>query len=174
MRIKLAGAIATELFISACGAEIVMQPLYPLEKAYLDEAMAQPLHFDVPASESTAAWGRAQDYIAKFSALKIQTATTDLIDTYNPTGPGEFGYKVNRIEGHLSTHFSVDCFTTDSHGAGVANRSAHLLAYYIRVGDPVPERLVTWCPGVFETPYGAVCEEDDDLARLVRAGNTIR
>jgi len=173
MRIKLAGVIATALLICACGAQIVRQPLHPQEEAYLEEAMAQPLEFDVPATESTAAWGRAQDYIAKFSTLKIQTATTDLIDTYNPAGPGQFGYKVNRIQGHVSTQFSVDCFASDSHGAGVANRSAHLLAYYIRVGEPVPARLVTWCPGVFETPYGAVCEEEDDLARLVRAGNTI-
>ena len=56
MRLKLARAIATALFISACGAEIVRKPLYSQEKAYLDEAMAQPLHFDVPADESTAAW----------------------------------------------------------------------------------------------------------------------
>jgi hypothetical protein len=173
MRIKLAGAAAAALLVSAC-AQIVRQPLYPQEKAYLDEAMAQPLQFDVPASESTAAWGRAQDYIAKFSALKIQTATTDLIDTYNPSGPGEVGYKVNRIQGHVRTRFSVDCFASDSHGAGVANRSAHLLAYYIRAAEPVPARLVTWCPGAFETPLGAVCEEEDDLARLARAGNTIR
>jgi len=56
MRIKLAGVIATVLLICACGAKIVRQPLYPQEQAYLDEAMAQPLRFDVPASESTAAW----------------------------------------------------------------------------------------------------------------------
>jgi hypothetical protein len=54
MRIKLAGVIATALLICACGAQIVRQPLYPQEQAYLDEAMAQPLQFDVPASESTA------------------------------------------------------------------------------------------------------------------------
>ena len=173
MRIKLVGAAMAALLLMACGAQIVRQPLYPEEQSYLDDAMRQPLQFDVPASENNAAWGRAQDYLAKFSQLKIQTSTSDLLDTYSPSERGQIGYKINRIPGHVSTQFSVDCVAADASDAHLANRNAHLLAYYIALGRPVPMRLATWCPATFQMAYGSVCEEEDQIAAHQRGGISV-
>ena len=159
------------IFALAGCAQIERNNLYPQQQEQLDKAMAQPLHFDIPASESTAAWGRAQDYLARYSRLKLQTATNDLLETYNPTDYGEVGYKINRIEGHVSTQFTVDAYTADSNVATLARRDAHLLAYYIAVGEPIDERLVTWCPGTFSLGgAGPICQEQDQVDRLSHNG----
>lgn len=50
----------------------------------------------IPKSEGDDAWGRATVFVNKHSDMKIQVASDNIIDTYNPTKPGYRGYTITR------------------------------------------------------------------------------
>lgn len=49
----------------------------------------------LPKAQSDEAWGRAVEFVTKFSDMKIQVATDYIIDTYNPTAY-KSGYTITR------------------------------------------------------------------------------
>lgn len=50
----------------------------------------------VPKSESDDAWGRATVYVNKHTDMRIQVASDNIIDTYNPTKTTDRGYTITR------------------------------------------------------------------------------
>lgn len=101
----------------------------PEQEAYLQEIMAEPIEFDLPKSQGDDAMGRAQVFIAKYSSMKIQTATNNVVDTYNvasgtPFGPQPYGYKVLRSNIGDTAHFTIECFNGLE---GVIYKSVHVL-----------------------------------------------
>lgn len=121
----------------------------PEEAAYLSGLANEAVDFDIDKSQSDDAWGRAQVFLAKHSSMKVQTATTNLVENYTPTPNGftmEYGYRVTRVASPKGERFSVECF--DSGDAvlaatkAVAGTNARILARYIRTGElPYPNLI---------------------------------
>lgn len=123
--------------------------LNPAQQKALNEAMAQPLEFSVSKSASDAAWGRATEFLASHSSMKLQTTTDYLLQTYNSTtdepdilggtmGHVRYSYSVTRRPDDSAFKFKVNCS-----GPAVyireeiekaENRNAHILAYFIATG----------------------------------------
>jgi hypothetical protein len=110
--------------------------LTPEQQSQLANAMACPLEFTVPKSQSADAWGRAQTFIGRFSSMKLQVVTDYVIQTYNPDPNGliGYGYYVTRTPTGSGDEFTVKCITNNIFSGGEANRNAHIAAYYIKNG----------------------------------------
>lgn len=135
------------LFVGALSACVTPpKAKSPEETAYLASIATEPVEFEIPKASSDDAWGRAQVFLAKHSSMKIQTATTNLVENYTPTPNGftmEYGYRVTRVAGPKGEQFSVECF--DGGDAVLAatkaatGTNAKILARYIRTGElPYP------------------------------------
>ena len=109
----------------------------------LARAMATPLTFTVPKDKSDEAWGRVNSFIARYSTMKIQTASDYIIQTYNPTDKfNAYGYTANRMTKGDAVEISVDCVYVESYQKQ-AIRNAHLLAHYAATGELVDESLIS-------------------------------
>ncbi|MDD5303328.1 MAG: hypothetical protein PHS14_09490 [Elusimicrobia bacterium] len=118
----------------------------PEEVAYLASVAGEELEFDLVKAASDDAWGRAQVFLAKHSSMKVQTATTNLVENYTPTPDAmnpNYGYRVTRAAGPKGEHFSVECFTGNPYAgpgmSGIPARNAKILARYIKTAElPFP------------------------------------
>jgi hypothetical protein len=89
-KIKLSGLVG---LLVGCAAMTANLRLTSEEESYLEKANAFPLEFVIPKSQADDAWGRAQSFIAKYSDMKLQTATDFILQTYNPMREsGDYGY----------------------------------------------------------------------------------
>lgn len=116
----------------------------PQEAAYLDGLMKESPEFDLPKDQADDAMGRAQVFIANYSSMKVQTATPNLVETYNvPQGnilmPQQFGYQITRANIGDRAHLVVKCFNglegafqASAHAA--PERNARILAAYMKTG----------------------------------------
>jgi hypothetical protein len=104
---------------------------------YLVEALKCQLEFKLPKSEDYNAWGRAQSYIAKYSPMKIQLVSDFIINTYNPSS-NSFGFNIVKTPIGDSIQFLIECFAGNNVENEVAEKNAHLCAYYIKSGNPPP------------------------------------
>jgi hypothetical protein len=125
------------LFLCGCVA------LTPEDQAYLDRANAFPLQFRLPHEQAEFAWGRAQSFIARFGDLKIQTATGYVIQTFTSTPQNMgYGYLISRTPIGDDDAYTVSCVTANMFLQDVAEKNAHVLAYYIATGDePTPRAI---------------------------------
>jgi hypothetical protein len=129
-------------FMASC-ATTQMVELTQEEKAYLEKARKQPLEFTVSEEKSDKIWGRAQSFIAKHSSFKLQNTTDYVIQTYYPTsGDAQFGYKVIKTEMNNGVEITVDCFTGNVFMQKDADTNAHILAYYLKTGELVSDRII--------------------------------
>jgi hypothetical protein len=119
------------------------------DAAYLERATQTPLTFMVEVSKGDETWSRVNSFIAKYSSMKIQTASDYIIETYNPT-EGKFGYSANRATKEDRAEFTVNCAPGPGiigikfdimHGDKIAEQNAHLLAFYALTGE-IRESLV--------------------------------
>lgn len=149
-------ALLAALFTFGCASNLVMktEQLSEAQKSYLAKAMAQPLEFDSDKSKSDEIWGRATEFVANHSSMKIQIATDFLIETYNPTSTETYGgtemaygYKVSRRPIGSKVHISVTCVST-FHAMylkeleATRDRNAHILAYFLVTGElPFPDLI---------------------------------
>ena len=112
--------------------------LTPEQKAYLDEAMAMPLDFTVPNAEADQAWERAQRFVERFSAMKLQNISANVIRTYNPNQfSTAFGYYVKKRPLGENVRFTIECFcgTLSATATDASLQNAHILAYYMKTGE---------------------------------------
>ena len=114
------------------------------ETAYLKEAMNTPLTFTVPKDKSDETWGRVNSFIAKYSSMKIQTASDYIVQTYNPTDTIHFGYQANRAPRGDEVEFTVTCYSGGLFGGSknIPDQNSHLLAYYALTGKAISRLIV--------------------------------
>ena len=138
-------AVAVCLLAGACGPGLTGRApaaTTPEANAYLARAMAAPLTFTVPKDNSDEAWSRVNSFIAKYSTMKIQTASDYIIETFNPINNFHaFGYTANRMTKGDEVEISV----TGTWYWGqkkAATRNAHILALYAVTGE-LDETLIS-------------------------------
>lgn len=137
---------------SAPGAET------PQQQAYLEKVMASPLGFTVGLDDLDPAIDRAIDWLSQYHDLELTAAdrggfkeatrTTDagmLVTpmSYNVGDLGSHAFAVNfAVRGSL-----VDVVVMAQHEGGLGGlgsaveRRAHILAYYIKTGELMPELI---------------------------------
>lgn len=130
---------------SGCiSAPVAMVESDPAKIAYLDAIKAQAWEFNLPKSESEPAWGRAQNFISKYSSMRIQVATDYVIETYDPSnGNVAFGYGVTRMMEGDSVAFTVRVSSGNMFAGAYRTMNGDILSYYIATGQlPYPEMIM--------------------------------
>lgn len=102
--------------------------------------------FTVPSAQGSAVMGKAQGIVSQWNtldrgmtAMKIQTVTDSLIETYNPTDIGDIGFNVTKttLSGGDQISVSTMYYTGNIFSVGQdrknANKRAHLLSYILQV-----------------------------------------
>jgi hypothetical protein len=142
---RLIFAAVVCLLAGACGPGMTDRPpaaTSPEANVYLSRVMAAPLTFTVPKDKSDEAWARVNSFIAKYSTMKIQTASEYIIETYNPIDNFHaYGYTANRMTKGNEVEISV----TGTWYWGqkkTATRNAHILALYAVTGE-LDESLIS-------------------------------
>ncbi len=121
------------------------------EQSMLRDAMDTPLTFVVPRGEAIPTWDRAQEFIDRYSSMKLRSVNDSLITTYENvamvTNPIEtassvrFGYTVSRARDPEGIRFQVGC-TPSSRGPLHQDRNGglqelrHPLAASLTSGAP--------------------------------------
>ncbi|MFI5201253.1 MAG: hypothetical protein ACHQNE_02570 [Candidatus Kapaibacterium sp.] len=145
MTLKTIGIMALTALIAGCAPQ---QQLTKDQQAYLNRAMAHPIAFKLAKSDAEDAWGRANLYLAQNSSMKMQTASDLLLDTFNPTAIGQFGYSITRASIKDSVFFNVQCNGFHGENSWLSppekdeNKNSHILALYIATGE-IDASLVT-------------------------------
>lgn len=156
---KIGGLFLVAVFLLAgCGGD-KQRNLTPEEESYLQRAMAFSLEFRLPNNQSEEAWGRGQEFISRFSYMSIQTATQNVVATYNPNllkRNDGFGYRMSRAVQDNETLFRVECTNANPEYTPESNRNAHLLAYYMATGL-ISSNLV----------YRVILEDDEPKENLL-------
>ena len=123
--------------IAGCAAAMT-----PAQQSYMTKVSAAPTTFRIPKNQSDNAWQRAQVFVSKYSSMKIQTSTNNVLQTYNPTGALSFGYNINRLDMGDSTEFSISGTTSNPFAHDKANNNSHICADYVASGElPFPELI---------------------------------
>jgi len=126
---------------SLYGCSVFKPNLTAAQAAYLDKASAAPLQFTVSEKELPQAWQRARNFVEKHGALRIVRSDERDIATEPPAPDGlEVGYEIhNTPAAGGNVRIVVNAISNargyGSNAATRANRSAHILAYYIRTGE---------------------------------------
>lgn len=108
---------------------------------YVKKMKNFPLEFIIEKNDEKNAWGRAQSWIGKYSSMKLQTATDYIIQTYNPPeGELKFGYYITKTPLDKGIQITVKCICGKSFPY-LIERNAHILSYYIKTGEIVPELI---------------------------------
>ena len=105
-------------------------------------AKASPTAFIIDIIDEKDAWGRAQSFIGRFSSMKVQSATKNIIQTYTPTGTRpSYGYNITKTPVEDGVAISVNCLSNNMFENKEANQNAHVLAYYIKTGKLYPKYI---------------------------------
>ena len=110
----------------------------PSFMAKMDKA---PLVFSVQKDKSDEVWKRINFFISEYSMIKIQVATDILVETNSPGKMGEFGYSAIRTTKGDTVEFKVKCLGPAG-SEKLADRNAHVLAYYAATGETIPSNAV--------------------------------
>lgn len=130
--------------VSVSGCSTALIGVSEQEKGELAQAMYCPLIFDVSKAEADDAWGRAQTFVARFSTMKIQTATDYVLQTYNPAGSGiNYGYSISRTPMGENMEMEVQCLCDNPFVGKDRDINAHIAAYYIRTGVLVCQKCIS-------------------------------
>lgn len=142
---RITCAVVVCLLAGACGPGMTGRApaaTTPEANAYLARVMATPLTFTVPKDKSDEVWGRINNFIAKYSTMKIQTASDYIIETYNPTDNiNAWGYMANRMVKGDEVEISVTCTYAWGHKK-TGTRNAQILALYAATGE-LDETLIS-------------------------------
>jgi hypothetical protein len=147
MRISFPGAVLLLGIAAAglsCSSTSAVFQLSADEQASLSQAMSGQLTFVVPREHAIDSWDRAQDFLDRYSTMKLRSSTDSLMTSYEqpPTDPNQiqsassvrYGYSVTRSRDVDGIRYVVQCTPSNPSGAKDADQNAHLAAYYIRTG----------------------------------------
>ncbi|HYQ88534.1 MAG TPA: hypothetical protein VEU09_02785 [Candidatus Binatia bacterium] len=151
----LRGATVCALALAAlsCASSSVFQ-LSVEEQAGLRLAMDTPLTFLVPRDHSLKTWDRAQEFIDRYSTMKLRSVQDSVLVSYEtPTyqndpspvalGSGiRYGYSVSRHSDPDGIQIAVKCTPSSSLGEKDADQNAHIAAYFIKLGYIACDRCI--------------------------------
>jgi len=124
-----------------CAATTASLRLTSEERDYIEKAKVFPLEFVIPKAEANEAWGRAQTFISKHSGMRLQTATDFVLETHNPIS-GAYGYHVTKTPMGEEVQITVECIGGSIISKADRELNAHILAYYIKTGEPPSPRII--------------------------------
>ena len=132
------------LFVTAvliCSvAAIAGQKLKPKEQEYLEAVMAAELQFRLPLNEAEKTWKKIENFIKKYSSMKIKIADDNIIETLHPTaGMTRYGYRATKKEIGEESEIAVACTFGNAYTRDQANRNAHILSYYAQTDELIPK-----------------------------------
>lgn len=151
--IPRAAALILALAALSCASSAMFQ-LSADEEASLRQAMDTPLTFIVPRDRSLESWDRAQDYVNRYSTMKLRSVTDSVLVTYEaptysqnpaPVESGSsirYGYSVSRASDSEGIKIVVQCTASSALGQKDANQNAHIAAYYIQTGRVACDRCI--------------------------------
>ena len=144
MRFSFPAALMILALSCGCSSTSAVFQLSADEQASLSQAMSGQLNFVVPREHAIDSWDRAQDFLDRYSTMKLHSATDSLLTSYEQpvTDPNQiqsasavrFGYSVTRSRDVDGVRYVVQCTPSNPSGAKDADQNAHLAAYYIRTG----------------------------------------
>jgi len=150
---RAAAALILALAVLSCASSAMFQ-LSADEEASLRQAMDAPLTFVVPRDHSLEAWDRAQDYVNRYSSMKLRSVTDSVLVTYDsptyqqvpvPVQAGSsirYGYSVSRTSDPEGIRIAVQCAPSSTLGQKDADQNAHIAAYYIQTGRVACDRCI--------------------------------
>jgi len=151
VRAALASALA--LAALSCASSSVFQ-LSVDERAALRMAMDTPLSLVVPRDQSIRTWDRAQEFLDRYSTMRLRSVTDSALVTYelpaiqtdpSPVAPGSgirFGYSVSRAVDPDGIRIAVKCTPSSTLGEKDADQNAHIAVYFIKTGSLACERCI--------------------------------
>ena len=116
--------------------------------------MDTPLTFVVPRDRSLQTWDRAQEFVNRYSTMKLRSSTDSTVVTYetptyqpepSPVESGSsirYGYTVSRSSVREGIQYAVKCNPSSSLGDKSADQNAHISAYYIMTGRVACDRCI--------------------------------
>ena len=144
MRISFLAALLILALSAGCSSTSAVFQLSADEQASLAQAMSGPLNFVIPREHAIDSWDRAQDFLDRYSTMKLRSVTDSLMTSYEQpvTDPNQiqsasavrFGYSVTRSRDVDGIRYVVQCTPSNPSGAKDADQNGHLAAYYIRTG----------------------------------------
>jgi hypothetical protein len=111
------------------------------DSGFMSKMDKAPLVFSVPKDKSDEVWKRINFFISEYSMTKIQVATDILVETNIPGKMSEFGYSASRTAKGDTVEFKVKC-SGPAGSEKLADRNAHVLAYYAATGETIPSNAV--------------------------------
>jgi hypothetical protein len=151
--LRAAAASALALAALSCASSSMFQ-LSVDEQAMLRMAMDTPLTIVVPRDRSLKTWDRAQEFIDRYSTMKLRSVTDSVLVTYDsqtyvpdaspvPAGSGiRYGYSVSRSSDPDGIRIAVKCTPSSTLGEKDADQNAHIAAYYIKTGQIACDRCI--------------------------------
>lgn len=128
--------IASFFFLSYCMKYSVKGSTDEIQD-YANRASKSPLEFTISKAEENNAWERAQSFVDKYCALKIQVLSDSIIETFNPP-ENEYGYYIVKTPVKDSVRIAVQCIPGKHTDEALTNAYAHICAYNIRMGTLPP------------------------------------
>ncbi len=151
--VRAAAALVLALAAFSCASSSVFQ-LSVDERATLRMAMDTPLSLIVPRDQSLKSWDRAQEFLDRYSTMKLRSVTDSVLVTYDsPTiqtdpspvavGSGiRYGYSVSRTADPDGIRIAVKCTPSSTLGEKDADQNAHIAVYYIKTGQIACDRCI--------------------------------
>ncbi len=121
--------------------------------AYVPQLEQVSLEFELAKTDVPDAWGRAQSFIATHSSMKLQLVTDYILQTYNPTGWGDYGYYVTKTPAGDKVQITIrglagvdtvlwGSFKASERGPSKPLTNARILAHYMQTDKlPHPELI---------------------------------
>jgi hypothetical protein len=139
------GTIASVLVLASVPYIAGAQSLATTESSFLETAMKWPTHFGVTNGEFDAVWTRARTWAQSFGNGTFTVLDDFEITTIRPPTDrsGAATLRITNSETFGGFRILVEVIPHRADEKDAAQRVAHLLAYHLASGKPVPEDLVS-------------------------------
>ena len=134
--------VAVMIVLAGCaGMTPVNSKLTAEDNEYLIGIIDEEPVFTLSGETANEAWSRAQNFIARYSPMKIQNMSEFVITTYNPINVGKydhmepnFGYHVTRLDLRGESEFAVSVSANAHYYEEIATHNMKMLVHYMKNG----------------------------------------
>lgn len=139
------GTIAKLVFLFLISCAAAAQPGAKVETSELESALKWPTYFGIAAGEYETVWARAKAWAENYGNGKFTVLTDSEITTikFPDEVSGARTLRVTTSETFGGFRISVEIVPHRRDEKDDAARAAHLLAYHLATGRPIPDGLVS-------------------------------
>jgi hypothetical protein len=120
------------------------QSSFSTDPSYLESALKWPTYFGVSSGEFDDVWQRARTWAATFGKGAFIDGDVEITSTRpSSSANGSLTLRVTSSETFGGFRISVEVIANEGGEGEEAARVAHLLAYYLATGKPIPGELVS-------------------------------